>query len=307
LVASTGLAPAAALGAGASAEAVQAAVNLRPRFEVGKDVRLKIETNSVSDNEMPGGAGVQQTKDSQEFVVRLSPKDVSEGGATVELTYESLKASIEGSPRGPQTFDSAQGEDADNFAKALRPIVGLTLTLKLDANGNITEVTGGDVAGLNRRVPLASRLVTAPGVTALFGRVVSGNRSSGQASLGQSWQTVDTFDQGVMGKLKLTADNTLASHEGDKATINIKGVMALEADAGSPAMMTLKAGTYEGKAVWDTKAGMVHSMDVTQVVSLEGDTPVGRVATKRTTVEKVTRLEGDAAAPAAEPKAVVGE
>lgn len=282
-------------------------VDLRPRFQVGQDVRFRLETSAVSDNQMPGG-GAQQTKDAQDIVVRLSPKEVTEAGSTVELTYESIKVTIEGSPRGPQTFDSAQDPAADTnpFAQALRPLVGMTLTLKIDANGNITEVTGAENAALNRRNPFASRLTTTPGVSALFGRIISANRASGQASVGQSWQTVDAFDQGPMGRLKLTADSTLMSHDSNKAAIDIKGTFALDSDAAAASMLKLTEGTYTGQAVWDTAAGMLHSMNVSQVTSLEGDTAVGRVATKRTSTEKVTRMEGDAPAAPAKPTAEVG-
>lgn len=270
-------------------------VDLRPKWTVGQDVRYKIVAEGTNEMDVPG-MGPQKTTDRQEIAVRLTPKEVTEGGAKVELTYEAIKVNVEGSPRGPQTFDSTKPDEGGPLGQALRPIVGLTLTLHVDPNGNITEVTGGDSVQVNPRSQWAGRLVQKGGVSSMFGRVISGNRASGQANVGDTWQTSDRIDLSSMGTVKLDAENTLNGLSGNVATIGIKGKLELDTSRAQAMQMTLTNGTYEGSVQWDVGAGQLNAMEVKQSMSVEAEGPMGKVSSKRDLTEVVTRVTGTAPA-----------
>lgn len=270
-------------------------VDLRPRWTVGQDVRYRIVAEGTNEMDVPG-MGVQKTTDRQEIVVRLTPREISEGGAKVDLTYETLKIRVDGSPRGPQEFDSTRPDEQGPLAQALRPLVGLTLTLQVDRNGNITEVTGGDQVQVNPRSQWAGRLVQKGGVSSMFGRILSGNRATGQADVGQTWQTSDRIDLAAMGTVKLDAENTLTGVSGNVATIAIKGKLELDAGRSQAMQMTLTHGAYEGSAQWDVAAGQLNSMEVRQSMTVEADGPMGKVTSKRDLTEVVSRVTGSAAA-----------
>ncbi|MBM4107314.1 MAG: hypothetical protein FJ255_00610 [Phycisphaerae bacterium] len=298
ILALTGLTgPVATFPAAAAARAADAAkpVDLRPKWTVGQDVRYKIVADGTNEMDVPG-MGAQKTTDRQEIVVRLTPKEVGEGGAKVELTYESIKINVEGSPRGPQTFDSTKPDEPGPLAQALRPILGLTLTLHMDRNGNITEVTGGDDVQVNPRSQWAGRLVQKGGVSSMFGRVITGNRTTGEANVGDTWQTADKIDLSAMGSVKLTAENTLKGLSGDVATIGIKGTLELDASRAQAMQVNLTSGAYEGSAQWDTAAGQLNSMEVKQSMAVEAEGPMGKVSSRRSLTEVVSRVTG--AAPA---------
>ncbi len=283
--------------ADAAAGLVEAArpVDLRPKWTVGREVRYRIVAEGTNEMDVPG-MGVQKTTDRQEIVVRLTPREVGEGGAKVELTYETLKIRVDGSPRGPQEFDSTKPDEPGPLGQALRPLVGLTLTLHMDRNGNITEVAGGDDVQVNPRSQWAGRLVQKGGVSSMFGRILSGNRSSGEADVGQTWKTTDRIDLAAMGTVILEAENTLKGVSGNTATIDIKGKLELDTARSQAMQMNLTQGTYEGSVQWDLAAGQLNSMEVRQSMTIEADGPMGKVTSKRDLAEVVSRVPGSAAA-----------
>lgn len=128
--------PAKGAGAGATVE-------LAPNLELGrKDAyRLRL-TNSM----LISIIGQMQTVESEmDTEIEVAVTESTASGATVTATFRTMKLSFEG--QSPGSFDSADPEPDDPaniYATVARPIVGKPITLSLDRDGQITEVTGLD-------------------------------------------------------------------------------------------------------------------------------------------------------------------
>jgi hypothetical protein len=158
-------------------------IDLRPKFKVGQEFRLKMGNTSESTTTMPGlfedpdgkplpgGPNTpapnskpgkeeeNKSKTTQEFVLVFRPTAVSEEGeATVEVVFESIKMKIESdwmtdefdSTKPPKPAPKKPADPLSEFAgtppleQALRPLVGDVLKLTVDKNGNVTKVEGGE-------------------------------------------------------------------------------------------------------------------------------------------------------------------
>lgn len=164
-------------------ELPQGSFDLRPKFRIGQDrrVRLKLESHETSpdllaetDEDLPPTTPKKSPKTSkpaaesevntwQEFVLIFRPTKVGEEASEVEVVFESIKSKVDG-PGVDDTFDSSKPapkpaktapksndplQQLEALAKPpsleelMRPLVGEALTLTLDRDGNITDVRGG--------------------------------------------------------------------------------------------------------------------------------------------------------------------
>lgn len=240
-------------------------VNLRPKFEKGQETRLKMDISNVMSMGGQGPMAGTEQKLKQEIGLVLKVKDSDpEKGATVELVYESLKFKAEAAGNVME-FDSAQPVQKDEesmLAPMMRPIIGATLTLLIDPQGNITSITGGE----NLVNQLTSEFLNASQVKSRFGTIISPKHGDGLASVGEAWTNEDTLES-PMGKIITTTTHTLESAEGNSAKVSFKGTSA--PDPTASAQIKLKSSLSSGTYVWDTAAGMLQEMTFDQDVSLE--------------------------------------
>jgi len=234
-------------------------VDLRPKFRKGQEVRFAMDLNIVSEQ----GAGESQIKSTtkQQIGLLLRVKEVANSGAaTVDLVYESLKFETDG-PTGKISFDSAKPKDeADTFDGLLRSIVGLTLTLQTDETGNITSVntsSGGD----NVPAQMLQQFTGADLVRGLFGPITNIKSGDGRAKVGETW-TNESSMTGAMGTTKIKTNYTLNSHRSSRAEMGIQGSMSLDGSSGGIA--SVREGSISGNATWNTEAGMLEKLNMTQ-------------------------------------------
>lgn len=230
--------------------------------------------------------------------------------ATVELIYDSLRVSMDG-PEGKLDFDSdakpapgarpagkkpaapSPGAAADSSPAAnLSRVVGSTLTLTIDKDGNITKVSGGE--GLVPSTPgdPSSTLVTPAGVKELWGPIFTMRKASGSASVGEKWKTTDTMDASPLGRFSITTESVLKSMSGPTASVDFKGTITPAVESAGGLMgFQVKDSTHDGSYRWDTGRGMLQSLDMTQVVEVEGGAQGFRFSSKSTTKTSVKRVE----------------
>jgi hypothetical protein len=239
------------------AQANKKSVDLRPKFRKGQDVRFKMTMRSSGLAEISplagqeGGVGDGE----QEMVIRLSPKEVNaETGTTLDLVYESLKVKM-----GEIEFDSSKPVAPDDPSDGiLRSIVGLTLKVTMDKDGNISGVTGGgDGDGISAM--LMQQFTGADVIKGLFGPVSTMKKTAGRASVGESWTTNDSLG-GMLGTMRLSMTHTLESATGGKAIIKTKGRVVLDGSEGSALGISIKDSVISGNTEWDIEAGMLTRM-----------------------------------------------
>lgn len=267
-------------------------VNLRPKFEKGTEASYTLAIDAQNEATRTGSAEPQKQHINQEIGLRLKVNDVdAEKGAKVDLTYDSFKLKVDGGPM-PIEFDSATPAEKDEgnpVAGAFRPLVGTTLHLIIDKDGNVTDVTGGEELAQGIAGQALSGYVTSGGVRGLLGPIFSTRQTKGEASVGETWTYEDVMPNSVIGQMKIVSNHTLKSVDGGNANIDLAGNIDFKPAEGGPTI-TLKEGTYNGNYVWDTKAGMLKSMNAKLVAALEGDLG-GASASKNIATTTLTRTK----------------
>lgn len=313
------------------AGARQATADLRPKFEKGQESRYRMEIGSESVTESPdpeaepaadpatknvkpgtkpktaepkGMGTIKATqKMTQSLGLRFKVVNVdAQKTATVELIYDSLKVAIDG-PDGKVDFDSSKkpaapaakspagSADPDRTSNLAR-VVGSTLTLTIDKDGNITKVSGGEGLVPSSPDDPAGSLVSSAGVKELWGPIFTMRKSTGSASVGEKWKTSDTMDMSPIGRFSITTESVLKSLSGGMANVEFKGVIAPAVESSAGLMgFQVKNSKHEGSYRWDTLRGMLSTLEMTQVVEIEGGGQGFMLNSKSTTKTSVKRVE----------------
>ncbi|MBL0870846.1 MAG: hypothetical protein IBJ18_09755 [Phycisphaerales bacterium] len=211
------------------------------------------------------------------------------GGATVELVYESVKIALE-TPDMKMEYDSAAGgaggktkpakksdglDDQDLLKPIFDKIVGTTMTLVFDENGEITEVRGGEQLNMLGSMSGMSN----PGafdpksMGSLFGPIGGSKGGMGKRKVGEKWSNTDALNVGPLGEFIMKTQHTLRSHTGGRAEVQVDGKAEAKSEgdaATSPDKIKLKNSLYRGKYIWDTKKGQLQSMELEQSVQVGG-------------------------------------
>lgn len=209
------------------------------------------------------------------------------GGATVELVYESVKIALE-TPDMKMEYDSTAGnakgkpakksdglDDQDLLKPIFDKIVGTTMTLVFDENGEITEVRGGEQLNmLGSMSGMANPGAFDPkSMGSLFGPIGGSKGGMGKRKVGEKWSNTDALNVGPLGEFIMKTQHTLRSHTGGRAEMQVDGKAEAKSEgdaATSPDKIKLKNSLYRGKYIWDTKKGQLQSMELEQSVQVGG-------------------------------------
>jgi hypothetical protein len=311
-----------------SAEIPSGSFDLRPKFRMGQNRRVRLSLDSKETqpdltaeldparkpNE-PASSDEMKTK--QDFVLVFKPTKVNEDGTSeVAIVFEQIRSHVEG-PGVDDTFDSSKPAPAKpktpkpadplgglgeppTLEETLRPLVGETIAIVFDRDGNVTEVRGGEkfVRALN---PMAPEGMAQMGgdekMRELFRSIVStpGKRS---AKPGESWSSDTSLDLFPIGGSKLHTDYRLSNVQGAKGKITFQGNLVPTKDA-SPGAGGLKLSKveYGGSTEWDQEDGFARSMQSSQALDAELKIGEQTISIKQTQKVVMERL-GDAKLPA---------
>lgn len=293
-------------------------IDLRPRFERGQSIKLKMEVMNSSQtpaievdplddpdqpkrpqqppkNRKPNSKPEMETSTSKiDFGIVMNVKDVTEAGvATVDMVFQTVKVSIDG-PGMKEEFDSTKPAqpsktgEVDVTGTVLRPLVGSTFTMQVDRSGNITSVTGGDgFAMLGQVMPGAGGGGSLPQV---FGPIFTMKKGDGFASVGESWENVDKLNSGLMGEFKMITKHTLQSMSGKDARLDLKGRMEAGSMAPGSSTFQIKDSSYSGRYTWDTAKGMIKEMQTKLSTTISHQLQGSPVDVTSETSMKVTRV-----------------
>lgn len=315
---------------GQPAESRSGEVDLRPRFRKGDQTRFIMTIDSSGQTAdvqaTPPGRGkrpgtpaksatpaADQTM-KQELGLLLRVKEADpEKGATVELVYESLKVEMR-TPDLEVSFDStrkpappaapsqspgaAMPTEQDIVDAMLRPMVGATITMQIDPDGNITSTSGGSALSMAGMLSAMAGLTGGPMPAATggdaLGSLFSVAKGRGSAAVGESWTTEDTLDNSLIGSFRISNKTTLKSHARGLAELAFEGRL----DPGSQAAPGLLSGSaqikesdFTGRATWDTQRGMLKSMTSEQRTVMDAaipDTETGQRDVSMTSRTRVT-------------------
>ncbi|MBL8762422.1 MAG: hypothetical protein JNL50_14095 [Phycisphaerae bacterium] len=308
-------------------------VDLRPRFEAGRVVRYTLEQSSTTKT----SADRDKTKNTasqmdQAIWLAMRTMDVDESGvATVEVTYERVKLSIDADdfkgsydtdqaakdagpaapgtkppsktpatpprPATPPSQSPEERENAEMLASVVAPMLSAKLLLKIDPAGNILSATGGSelsptsMLGIDGLKSLPSR-----SNAGLLGPIFTAKKSSGRARIGESWTSDDTLDASVLGSMKMRTTHTLRSASGGAASIDVSGLIDKSSEAKSGPLQ-IKDSSFAGRYRWDTERGQLESMDLNQSINMEISIEGLVLSSSHKARTKLTRLPSDAGRP----------
>lgn len=260
-------------------------VDLRPKFKQGEEIRFTMNLDT-SGRQVTPGAGDQSTTTEQQIGLLLRVKESNpETGAILDLVYESFKMNVK-APTGDVSFDSSKPASKDDMTdELLRGIVGLTLSVKVNPDGEITSVSGGEGAGVG--AGLAGQFTGADMIKGVFGPVFSIKKGKPKAAVGESWTTEDVL-QGGAASTRIKMTHTLKSIQGNNANIDIKGSVVID-----PSSSGMKAGVKDssigGRAVWDIERGMLSRLETDQKLTVETKTDQGSSLSSQTMNLRVVR------------------
>jgi hypothetical protein len=280
------------------APAAAQTIDLRPKFTVGRDFRLTLvteETTTLSGELLP-----EASKSSRrgEFQMLLKPV-VTEGDTSlVDLTFERVKYSlVDGETKA--TFDSTQAPKTDEdktLAEALKPFVNATLKVRFDKDGNITGMEGGDqILGGGAMGSVGQQLGSVGGLNNLLGPVINVKNTKGQVKVGEKWTAESRLGDMGIGQFKVKTDYHAKGMRNGLAEIAFDGKIDSDSESMSTAMK-LKNSTYKGTYLWDTEMGMLKSMEMDQVLTIEQSLDANNkgkpdMSVQRTAKTRVTRQD----------------
>lgn len=251
-----------------------APVDLRPRFAGPGESRvtMRIDQRYV----MPGSMGMGDlASDTRQLVVfREQVKSAEPGkGAEVELTYE--RVAFAGQTQGGRVdFDSARdrGEQPDPSgmaidatpmaAKHLRELVGTTITLKFDAEGKITSVSGKGDEGIPMMMgPICGLKPDAKSLSILYSPASSLPADKAKAAEpGEAWNYDEKLDIEPMGAHIMKLKQGVTSADGSEAIFEYTGRFEQAEDANRKvSYMKLADSRIVGRAVWSVQGGFLRS------------------------------------------------
>lgn len=291
------------------------AFDLRPKFELGKNRRIRLSLDSretkpdpaaLIDNKAPQQ---DEMKTKQDFVLVFKPtKPREDGNSQVDIVFESIRSHVEG-PGVSDSFDSktpakkpAPKKKSDplnglgeppTLEETLRPLVGETLTVLFDPDGNVLQVRGGEkfVRALN---PMAPEEMMQMGgdqkMRELFKSIVStpGKR---YAKPGEHWSSDTSLDLFPVGGSRLHTDYQLTKVQASRGRIEFDGklVPASDPSPGSGGLKLSKA-EYSGFTDWDQEDGFLRSSQANQQLDAElkiGEQTISLKQSQKMTVERL--------------------
>lgn len=295
------LVAAVALLASSAAASAQQTADLRTRLTPGQTDRFDFFQEGHLTLTMPQvpGTGGEQTI-TQEMRIALKVDEANDEGATGTLTFERFALTLTGG--GMETaFDSDDPEsgDAENpIALMLRPLIGKSIGVVFDAEGNVTALTGvKDVLPAGALGGALAGLLGQEGLKGGVTLITSSGSSGGVRRLGESWTSKDKIDvpEGG-GALEMTTTHHLQSIRGEKATVTIEADLAKQARKKGDkdvdeASVDIRTSTLEGRYEWDTERGMLNWLQFDRVIEFDVDRGGATSRVKQDVRTKVKRVE----------------
>lgn len=298
---SAGVASLLVLVPSATGQTADGRVDLRPKFESGQSVHLHMSVTNSSTPATPDlkpakkpGPRAEADPDAPqpmqsaiELGLTMKVRSVSpQHESTVDMTFDSLKVSTKTGDEKVE-FDSAKPTTSqdDVVGLLMRPLVGTTVTLRVDSAGNVTSVTGGEAF-----TALGQFVGGGGDAGGLFGPIFSPQHGTGLVHLGESWENADKLSSPMLGEFKMTTRHTLRSVQGKDAKLDLSGRIEPATESGDKSFQ-IKESRFGGHYTWDLGMGMVKQLDSTMSITLEQTVAGQRTTTRSESVMHVTRTK----------------
>ena len=231
-----------------------------------------------------------------ETVQVIRVKDAGDGGASMELVIESIKADVK-MPEWTEAYDSTKPEDdkdRDNRAlQAFKPLVGLIMTLTTDKDGNIATVTGNETfQGTGSMAGYIQQLTGTDNIRIYWNMALHAKKGGGTLNVGDTWTNEEAINAKQMGaKFEMLTTNTLRAVTGGVASVDSTGSMRLVPfDAARKPPFDLTDAKLLATSTWDATDGFAKTLEFERSFRLDGSAqgfPLSRQSVIKTMFERV--------------------
>ena len=242
------------------------ATDLRTRFLPGMQVRYRWTFENIDNVAIGPSPAIDRSRRIEMGLLLRVPAQPAPDH-DVELVYESMKTTVR-SQTGEMEFDSSVPPEKDGenpLAHGYRPLLGITLKIKLDKTGQIASITGGEMLlqGPPRSRQTRELFLEKDSVQRTFGTLFSSGLNEAQAPLAARWTSTDKYAFSQKAIVYLSNTHTLRAIAPGTATIQIRGTVQPQPE-GTPtaAAIQKQEGQANGQIIWNTKAGLLQRSEI---------------------------------------------
>lgn len=269
-----------------SRAAAQESADLTPKFKAGQETRYTIELSDKQEMKAAGHPDLPARVTERRIGVLLRTKQAAETGATIELVCEKCAVTVKQGPDGG-SFDSTRPADEDKgdlMAAALRPAIGRSATIKVNAKGEIESLTlspelrpvfGDERHARSMLAPILTTWCVGP-----------------KSAVGATWTHDDTEMTEEDAPVKTTITHRLESIRVGEARVSTTGKVEVFPAKGAKAPpFTISECKVSGAYTWDTDAGSLKELRADVALTIK-EPSQGIDATERSESSvKITRVK----------------
>jgi hypothetical protein len=255
-------------------------VSLKPNLTPGYEARVVMEVKRTTTEKLgmaPGGGKAPERMltghQTIGFLMKVVRSDESGAVVTLRIDDIDMKAST---PRGEFAWNSADprkpGDNSNLALTVSRPMLGATITLTLDKDGNIT---GSDNGGVNMPTgdlaDYARLVVGNEEARARWSPILAPKKADAIAKVGESWKLVEAMKNPPIGRFDTNMDLRLVSAEKRSARIEMTGNYSLAAfPEGATLLFEVKDSKVAGSIEWDRTTGLFKTAEFDLMIELQG-------------------------------------
>lgn len=261
----------------------QDSANLGPTFVQGAKSRYELVNKAKQ--EITGPRNMSVNMDTS-LILACEVTGVDSTGATVKATIEAIKTTVESAMKDPTTnemrivfadsFESAKPAEQDassQLSPFLRPILGKSFTVKLDAVGANADVSG--IEALIPNDPQAAQLIAsvigANGLgTSVVGFYVLKDGME-PVMVGEKWEDTKSSVAPGNGTITITTNSAFEDLSNDVATVRVHGDVKFVVDpttAQQGVSVSLDESDIDGTIMWSTDADMLKELTSNSLIQM---------------------------------------
>lgn len=246
------------------AASAMAAPGLRFEPEVGREQRYEFKSEHLISMQSPDTPRMER-RSSVTMDISVTLKSLDDSGAVLDVSMIAYAFTNEvgGKHIAWDSRKPADDELSKQFEAQFRPLMGVPVTVRIDAMGKVTEVTGAEALPQGPAArKMAVELFSVSGMQRKLGLAFGTRAPENEAKVDLTWESKDIFEMPGMGDVPAETTHTIGRMEGPAAHITVKS----ECELPKPpdASIALEKVVFEGVQQWDTEQGLLQRYDGVQ-------------------------------------------
>jgi len=267
--------------------------DLAPKYKTGDKATYKFdltrnEKTVIASTTSPLSR-VRTITQSATFDMKVT--EASESGTTITLTLKDATCKVQDPEKSLEFSSSKPADDSDaknELVKALRPVVGATLTFKFDAQGNVLSCsTDAELVKASQFTQVAEQLVSDQWGRMRWSTVFFPKAGNSTVKAGETWKTSCPMTGAAIGKFQADMDYTVKSVSPKQTIVEMKGAFTMEPDPKKEKVA--KTSSVSGSMAFDPTARVVTTSETNEKMEMQVSAQGIAVDRDTDTQVKITR------------------